>query len=147
MGKTLDMKNASSSRRELVELIRRYGGDNYDIERLMYLTPPSRLPKDRHAFTVKITLVRMHGTLVQKLERGNGDCYGAPPGTYLCFRVHDGGELLPAEGEDGFSDPNDKEPATLVTKEWLKLVQETFESGVITDEVLYGLQEAIASCK
>jgi D-lyxose ketol-isomerase len=135
-----------NARRELVDIIRRYGGDNYDVERLMYLVPPSRLPKDKHAFTVKINLVRMHGTLVQKLERGEGS-YNVPPGTYLCFRAHDGGALLPAEGEveDFLNEP--KEPVTIVTQKWLEKVKETFSSGKITDDVLFGLEDAIESCK
>jgi hypothetical protein len=127
------IKNVSRARQELIALIEKAGGDDYDIERLFYLTPPSRLPKDRAAFTVKIELIRMHGTLVQKLSRGDGS-YRAPPGRYACFPLWDGGDLLPEEV-----------PQVTLPQELIKQVLETFTTGIIPEGLEAGLRKVLTS--
>lgn len=121
------------SKSEVARIIRKHGGRDYDVERLgRVLRAPSTLKECVPVFAVEIKLNRQFGTLVQKLERGDGS-KTAPPGKYLCFPAWDWkGPLLPEE-------------ASMVTvkRELLEGVLEIFSSGVITNEVEDGLRAAL----
>ena len=119
--------------KELVDIIREAGGNEYDIERLHFLRTPSSLSPDTPAFYMKIVLNPQRGTLVQKIERGSG-FYTAPPGNYACFPAWDWKKDLLSPEEETVTIP----------LELLKQIDEAFRTRVISDEAWSGVKEALA---
>jgi hypothetical protein len=117
---------------EMEKIIRGFGGDEYDFERLHFLRPPSSLAPDKPVFYVDIVLNQQFGTLVQKLNRGEG-YHTAPPGRYACFSAWDWKQpLLPPE-----------EPKVTVPRKFLEQVLETFTTSIIPEGLEAGLRKAL----
>lgn len=99
------------------------------------LRRPEELEADRPAFFVEIVVGSQRGSPTQRLSRATpwDLSYSAPPGRYACFPAWDWkSDLLPP-----------KEHTVTVPKVLLEQVLETFRTGVIQDETLQGLKDAL----
>jgi hypothetical protein len=126
------MKRSVKPQGEMERIIRGYGGDEYDVERLHFLRPPSSLVPNQPVFYMSISLNKQFGTLVQKINRGEG-YHTAPPGRYACFLAWDWKQpLLPAE-----------EPKVNVPRKLIEEVLEAFRSGIIPEGTETSLRIAL----
>lgn len=116
------MKRSVKPQGEMEKIIRGYGGNEYDVERLHFLRPPSSLVPDQPVFYMNISLNKQFGTLVQKLNRGEG-YHTAPPGRYACFLAWDWMQpLLPPE-----------EPKVSIPRAVIEQVLEAFATNIIPE--------------